>query len=598
MENNADDLLDKVKKLYWKGEFEEILNLLTEDELKKHESGELYGWKARVYHRLDRDKGAKSLLVQQALDLDPNCFMGYFVMALIEFDEKEYDKAIEDYSTAIELNPNFADIYYSRGIVWQNKKENDKADIDYDKAILKYKNDFAFDLGSADAYNNMGYMYYFKASYSDAVENYSKAIEHNSNFAEAYYNRGLAFFAIKKYDKSIEDYTKAIELATSFKDVYYSDRGYAYRAIKNYDKAIEDYTEAIKINPHFVNAYYNRGLIKKEKNKDLEGSRQDFVEYLKFGTLQNDVWSKYAKDYIVELDAMIKDDVLSSIKRSVDSIKDLLLVTNSLIVHYTSLSALKSLVCDNRKFRISEGNFMNDPSEGKEFFKYLQYSNSSSCSKNSQRNFSPKPFIGSFVTENMRDNLNLWRFYGKEQNVAAKGCSITLCMSDFINNIEYSLLDEKKEACQDHEGDIKCYRVVYVVRDSSIKLYIPNLGRSKVVKLERIMDDLKKQVASYKGNNIKFLEKFLNSIAFLFKSDIYKNENEVRFVIQGVEFHKEYNLNIDSPSVYIELVPIKDIVKKIILGPKVDSVDAWIAALHYSYNYKPPTISVSRLSYK
>ncbi|WP_165064956.1 hypothetical protein [Desulfovibrio sp. ZJ200] len=41
------------------------------------------------------------------------------------------------------------------------------------------------------------------------------------------------------------------------------------------------------------------------------------------------------------------------------------------VTHYTTLSALKKLVYDESKFRLSEGNFLNDPSEGRELFNFL-----------------------------------------------------------------------------------------------------------------------------------------------------------------------------------------------------------------------------------
>ena len=94
----------------------------------------------------------------------------------------------------------------------------------------------------------------------------------------------------------------------------------------------------------------------------------------------------------------------------------------------------------------------------------------------------------------------------------------------------------------------------------------------------------------------------MNSIAFLFKSDAYKYEHEVRLVIKGIEFEKEYNMDVSSPRVYIELVSIKDKVSQITFGPKVDKVKVseWKAAFHYRYikEENAPTIKISHLPYK
>jgi len=112
------------------------------------------------------------------------------------------------------------------------------------------------------------------------------------------------------------------------------------------------------------------------------------------------------------------------------------------------------------------------------------------------------------------------------------------------------------------------------------------------------MTELRKNVNFYKGDNVTSLEEYLNIIAFLFKSAVYKNENEVRLVVKGIEFIKEYNMDVSSPRVYIELVSIKDIVSQITLGPKVDKVSEWKAAFNYRYGENIPKIEFSHLPYK
>lgn len=303
---------------------------------------------------------------------------------------------------------------------------------------------------------------YNEPNYDKAIEDYTKAIELNPNFADAYYNRGLAWVAIKEkeYDKAIKDYTKAIELKPDYADAYYNERGLAWKAKGKYKEAINDYTDAIKIKPDFANAYYNMGLARKEYNDDPEKIKQEFEKYLELGIDENEIWTKYAKDYIEDL-KRINDKGLSDIADLVSKIKDILHLDEDCITHYTSLSVLKSLILDSSKFRISEGNFINDSSEGTEFFNFLD-NNMSTSSKDgsSVERFSSKPFIGSFVAQDKYDDLNMWRLYGKEKGEEAKGCAITLRMHEFIGEIKNSLSNEKNEEARlDDENDIKFYKV-------------------------------------------------------------------------------------------------------------------------------------------
>jgi len=52
-----------------------------------------------------------------------------------EYNEKNYNKAIEYYTKAIVLNPNSIVAYTNRGSVYDDKGEPDKAIQDYNKVI-------------------------------------------------------------------------------------------------------------------------------------------------------------------------------------------------------------------------------------------------------------------------------------------------------------------------------------------------------------------------------------------------------------------------------------------------------------------------------
>lgn len=598
MEENINNLRKEVENLFNTGEFKEVITVLSNEVLEKQKDAELYSWKARANHRLGHDNTTTMLLAEKAITVDPNYFMGYFARACAWDSKKENDKAIADYNIAIELNSESADAYYNRGLAWQSKKEKDKAITDFDKAIVNYNKAIKINPNDTEIYVWRGNTWYYKEDYTKAIKDYTKAIERKQDFVDAYYNRGLAYVAIKEYDKAIADYSMIIKFDSDYKDVYYNERGLSWKGRKKYKEAIDDYTKAIEIKSDFENAYYNRGLAKKEENIDLKGSKEDFEKYLELAIDENENSTKYARYYIKELDVMIKDPELRSIIQSVKDIKGKLLIEEE-CVHYTKFSTLQKLVLEESKFRISEGNFLNDPSEGKEFFNFLKYKPHGSCKDGSSaETFSPKPFIGSFVTKDKHDDLNMWRFYGKEAGIEAKGCAITLRTQEFIDDIKNSLSNEKnKKARLDDESDINFYRVVYIVHGKSADFYIPNSVK-KNKELKKLMTELKVKVDNYKVTDKTFLEKYLNNIAFLFKSDAYKNENEVRLVVKGIEFEKKYNMDVTPPLVYIELESIKKRVKQITLGPKVDSVNEWASAFHYHFEEDAPTIMISHLPYK
>lgn len=442
-----------------------------------------------------------------------------------------------------------------------------------------------------------GYAFYEQKEYDNALKTYSCAIELSPDYALGYYNRAFTWIAKNDYDNALSDCDWVLKYDSDYFANVHVVKGSIFRAREEYAQSIEAFDIAIEHDPNYANAYYNRGLAKKEQAVDLTGSKADFEKFIQLAKDDKDKWIQYANNYIKEIDEL-NDRGLKSIIEVVNEIKKELLVSDACVTHYTSLSVIKKLILDGSKFRISEGHFMNDPSEGKELLDYLGYNQKmASNGTTPPENFISKPFIGSFVSESKNDDLNMWRFYGKENGEEAKGCSITLCAKQFVSSINASLpLREGDYAPYDYapyKSDTHFYRVCYL-KDGEV--VAENDGD-----LKTLMNKLKDKVDIYMSGgdiNIESLDKYINSIAFLFKNYMYENENEVRLVVQGVEFEKRHDSDLIPPRVYIELEAIKNIVMKITLGPKVDKVNEWASAFHHSYDINTPAIVMSHLPYR
>jgi tetratricopeptide (TPR) repeat protein len=175
------------------------------------------------------------------------------------------DKAIEDYAAAIKIQPDDSDIleslceaYFSRGNEHYNKKDYDKAIEDYTTAIETGRTYYQY----PDYVSKRGDAYYIMGDYDKAIADYTAAIniaiEISWDKSEYLNKRGKAYFGDGYYGKAIADYTAAIEIQPD-NPVYLNNRGKAYYNKKDYDKSIADYTAAIEIqpnNPVFLN---NRG---------------------------------------------------------------------------------------------------------------------------------------------------------------------------------------------------------------------------------------------------------------------------------------------------------------------------------------------------
>ena len=158
------------------------------------------------------------------------------------FENKDYDKAIEEFTEAIRIDPNYDLAYVSRGQSYSNKGQNDQAISDYTESIRLNPDD-------ALAYYSRGATYGKKGQYDKAISDCSKAIKLDPNGSAAFAIRGLAYTEKCQFDEAIKDLNEAIRLAPNDALAYYS-RGDAYWKKGQYDQTISDFTEAVKLNPN------------------------------------------------------------------------------------------------------------------------------------------------------------------------------------------------------------------------------------------------------------------------------------------------------------------------------------------------------------
>ena len=261
----------------------------------------------------------------------------------------------------------------------------------------------------------------------------------------------------------------------------------------------------------------------------------------------------------------------ASLSANVEKIKDILTFDitkeNNELCQYTKLDTLKFWVkgydCDggtlNPTFRLSNVIDLNDTSEGRVCIDFLNC-----CSpmpifdyifSNSRERYKPHKvvlcdtYIGSFSTA--KDAHSMWKDYGDK----SKGCCVVFD-NEFFHNL-------------------KLYRVHYIDRwyldpigakdcDSEIKEIIKRIAESIVRQYENLCSEpfLLEKVIS-----------IVNEIRFLFKTDEWDDENEVRLFIKADDKNIPYvNIINNVPKSFVNVSnPIA--IKEIMLGVKVDKYE-------------------------
>lgn len=343
---------------------------------------------------------------------------------------------------------------------------------------------------------------------------------------------------------------------------------------------ITDYNEVIRLNPDEKYAYYNRALALTER-KQYKQAIDDYEHFVRLVGDTSGFTRQVALSKIIELEKRLENIWYDEIENTVDNIRKLLIFKNSCLTHYTSLSGARAMILENSSFRLSEGSFLNDTSEGRELFKYLSFDAiKHNVDETIEEQFIEKPFIGSFVADTKHNDLTLWRMYGKEEQAEAKGCALTIYKTAFINKLKdkLGLIGKKPDFQSESAEQFTFYNVAY---QSKGKFIVSGSNRSTINRLNLLMKDLKVKIAKLTEVQKVGVTKVLNDIAYLFKSGEYQYENEVRLVVQGVGFDKTIENKANSPKVYIDLVDIVPTLAKITFGPKVERADEWAAAFNY-----------------
>jgi len=192
--------------------------------------------------KLDKEQYDAAIVdFDKALKLNPN-----YVMAYYRRGDAWLNKAITDFKRVLELDPdNFFTklelfrIYLDRGNVFYINKDYDRAISDFSKAIK-------INPKSYDAYVHRGSALNDKRDYDRAISDFSEAIKINPNFFKAYFGRGKAWFFAKNYDRAISDFNKAIEIDQTQAIAYYFC-GLSWQNKKDYDRAIQFLDKTIEI---------------------------------------------------------------------------------------------------------------------------------------------------------------------------------------------------------------------------------------------------------------------------------------------------------------------------------------------------------------
>ncbi len=471
------------------------------------------------------------------------------------------------------------------------------------KAITFYDKAIQIDASYALAFYRRGTTYFHLGHQQKAIDDLTMAIKLDSDLPGALNNRGVIYRDMGDHQRALADFDEAIAIDAKYA-LAHKNRGKVFSKLKNFSSALADFTRAIYLNSTDEWSYYNRATAFADDGQE-ENAISDLEKFLQLSN--SDFWKKRAFDLIEELRARLRNVMINKVAYLIDEISSLLKFSGTEITHYSSLTVAKLITFGKSPFRISEASFMNDTSEGKQLIKFLELHEAFlSQGKGVENTYLRKPFFGCFVTSEMKNDLAMWRLYGKEGGSEASGASITFNSQLLIEALSSKIASELDENDEKTAQDVfQLYQIAYINSKGGVVLPAEKKpGKAK--KLSEALKSLKEtlvEASEHKERDgiANGIWQNIAKIMYLFKTEQYQYEKEVRLMVSEAGFQVTVNTPENStPKVYIELASIHNAVTCVTLGPKVTRPDEWMAAFHYSLDKEGviASIQASELPYK
>lgn len=118
-----------------------------------------------------------------------------------------YDAAVNAYGCVIQqIDSSYLDAYLNRAVAYTARRQ-------YDKALEDYTSALSLDSNSVPVYNNRGVLYTATEEYELAMADFDRAISIDSNYAYSFINRGVLKAMGGDLDAAEADFLQAISVA-------------------------------------------------------------------------------------------------------------------------------------------------------------------------------------------------------------------------------------------------------------------------------------------------------------------------------------------------------------------------------------------------
>jgi tetratricopeptide (TPR) repeat protein len=195
----------------------------------------------------------KSRWIELSLRIAPHYAAAYVDRALLRFERRENEGALEDCVQAIRINPRHVVAHCYKGRAHNRLGDVEAAIREENEAIL-------LDPRSSTAYYYRGFFRKAKGEYPGAISDFARAIEIFPNFSFAYVNRAEAYRQSGNPDGAISDVAKVREVLPKWGYPCHL-AGLAFEDKGDLTGAMREQSQAIDLDPRLWDAYLARARL-------------------------------------------------------------------------------------------------------------------------------------------------------------------------------------------------------------------------------------------------------------------------------------------------------------------------------------------------
>lgn len=260
---------------------------------------EAYALKGEIW---EKEKNYRKAVGQYSLAIlhNPKLTQAYLKRAELRFKLKDHrDYVLSDVNEAIKLNPNNAELFALKAYYYAHSISPETLKLDYESAIQAISTAIYLNPKKPEYLKKRSeYKFKFNRPLS-ALADIDKAIEKDNTNDSFYYYRGFIRFMMGNYRSSLPDLSQAIQLNAKAYN-YFQLRGNALYNLGRYDKAYNDYSSTINLlfleiaqtkkrltpdsplNQSLRQTLMLRGMTLVQENKPFDGC-DDFQRALQMG---------------------------------------------------------------------------------------------------------------------------------------------------------------------------------------------------------------------------------------------------------------------------------------------------------------------------